>query len=74
MCVKYHPNGCQLVTTGTNRQLGYWEVFDGSLVREIEGSKSAALNTLDISKNGLYMVTGGNDQYVKVIYIILFLF
>ncbi|XP_073974180.1 cilia- and flagella-associated protein 52 isoform X2 [Rhodnius prolixus] len=66
MCVKYHPNGCQLVTTGTNRQLGYWEVFDGSLVREIEGSKSAALNTLDISKNGLYMVTGGNDQYVKL--------
>ncbi|KAK9500885.1 hypothetical protein O3M35_002056 [Rhynocoris fuscipes] len=66
MCAKYHPNGYQLVTTGTNRQLGYWETFDGSLVREIEGSKSSALNSLDISQNGEYMVTGGNDQYVKL--------
>jgi len=66
MCVRYHPSGCQLLTCGTNRQLGYWEVFDGSLIREIEGSLSAALNSLDITTDGTHVVTGGNDMYVKV--------
>ncbi|CAH1391738.1 unnamed protein product [Nezara viridula] len=66
MGVKYHPSGCQLLTCGTNRQIGYWEIFDGSLIREVEGSISAALNTLDISHDGNFYITGGNDYYVKV--------
>uniref|UniRef100_A0A1B6CQV2 Cilia- and flagella-associated protein 52 n=1 Tax=Clastoptera arizonana TaxID=38151 RepID=A0A1B6CQV2_9HEMI len=66
MCVRYHPSGCQVITCGTNRQIGYWEVFDGSLIREIEGSKSSALNTLDITSDGMYVATGGSDQIVKI--------
>ncbi|XP_066909450.1 cilia- and flagella-associated protein 52 isoform X2 [Halyomorpha halys] len=66
MGVKYHPSGCQLLTCGTNRQIGYWEIFDGSLIREVEGSISAALNTLDVSHDGNFYITGGNDYYVKV--------
>ncbi|XP_024084287.1 cilia- and flagella-associated protein 52 isoform X2 [Cimex lectularius] len=66
LCIKYHPSGCQLITSGTNRLIGYWETFDGSLIREVEGSRSAALNTLAISKDGRYMVSGGNDYFVKV--------
>lgn len=46
----------------------YWETFDGALIREIEGSRSAAMNTLDISSDGTYVASGGNDQYVKVIF------
>lgn len=57
----------QVITCGTNRMIAYWEIYDGSLIREVEGSKSSALNTLDITANGKYFATGGSDQVVKVI-------
>lgn len=52
--VKYHPNGVQLLTCGTNRCIGLWEALDGSLIREIEGSSASALNSLDVSFTGSY--------------------
>lgn len=66
MCVRYHPSSCQVITCGTNRMIAYWEIYDGSLIREVEGSKSSALNTLDITANGKYFATGGSDQVVKL--------
>lgn len=53
---KYHPNGAQLLTCGTNRYIGFWEALDGSLIREIEGSSASALNSLDVTPNGSYFV------------------
>lgn len=52
---KYHPNGAQLLTCGTNRYIGFWEALDGSLIREIEGSSASALNSLDVTPNGRYL-------------------
>ncbi|KAL0278596.1 UNVERIFIED_CONTAM: hypothetical protein PYX00_000371 [Menopon gallinae] len=66
MSVRYHPSDCQILTTGTNRKISYWEAYDGSLIREIEGSTAAGLNTIDVSPNGDVMVSGGNDQMVKL--------
>lgn len=51
---RYHPNGVQLLTCGTNRYIGFWEALDGTLIREIEGSSASALNSLDITPNGSY--------------------
>ncbi|XP_001948904.2 cilia- and flagella-associated protein 52-like [Acyrthosiphon pisum] len=62
----YHPNSAQLLTSGTNRYVGFWEALDGSLIREIEGSAVAAINSLDITPTGKYFVTGSSDQTVKV--------
>ncbi|XP_026820335.1 cilia- and flagella-associated protein 52-like [Rhopalosiphum maidis] len=62
----YHPNATQLLTSGTNRYIGFWEALDGSLIREIEGSAVAAINSLDITPTGKYFVTGSSDQTVKV--------
>ncbi|XP_069692192.1 cilia- and flagella-associated protein 52 isoform X2 [Periplaneta americana] len=66
MGVCYHPSGVQVVTTGTDRKIGYWEVYDGTLIREMEGSTSSGLNAIDMTRDGSYMLTGGNDQYVKI--------
>ncbi|KAF5305612.1 hypothetical protein FQR65_LT07692 [Abscondita terminalis] len=66
MCVRYYPTGVQILTGGADRKLGYWEVFDGNLVREVEGSPSGAINSLDISSDGVLFTTGGNDQIVKL--------
>jgi WD40 repeat protein len=66
MGVCYHPTGLQVVTTGSDCKIAYWEVYDGSLVREIDGSVSGGLNAIDISRDGEHMLSGGNDQHVKV--------
>ncbi|KAG7242356.1 hypothetical protein INR49_023485 [Caranx melampygus] len=44
----------------------YWDVYDGSAIREVEGSLSGAINGLHISQDGKYFVTGGDDKLVKV--------
>lgn len=65
MSVKYYtPNCVQILTGGTDRKICYWEVLDGSKVRELDGSRSGSINSIDISKDGKYFVTGGNDEIV----------
>lgn len=66
MSVRYYPTGVQILTAGADRKLAYWEVLDGSLVRELEGSRSGSVNSLDISPDGSLFVTGGNDEIVKL--------
>jgi WD40 repeat protein len=64
--VCYHPMEHQVLTTGTDRKVGYWETFDGSMIRELEGSLSGSVNALDISSDGTYFVSGGDDKLIKV--------
>ena len=47
-------------------KIAYWETFDGSQIRELEGSKSGSIEGLDISSDGAYLVTGGADKLIKV--------
>ncbi|KAL4240132.1 Cilia- and flagella-associated protein 52 [Mactra antiquata] len=65
-CVSYSKDESQILTSGTDRKLGYWEAFDGSLTRDLEGSKTGSVNAMDISPDGEYFVTGGDDKLLKV--------
>ncbi|MBN3295417.1 CFA52 protein, partial [Amia calva] len=65
-CVCYHPEEFQIITSGTDRKIEYWEVFDGSALRELEGSLSGSINGLEISQDGHHFITGGDDKLVKV--------
>ncbi|XP_023811139.1 cilia- and flagella-associated protein 52 [Oryzias latipes] len=64
MC--YHPEEHQIITSGTDRKIAYWDVYDGSIIRELEGSQSGAINAMHITKDGGYFVTGGDDRVVRV--------
>ena len=64
--VCYHPDEHQIITAGTDRKIGYWESFDGSMIRELDGSKGGSINTMDISADGKYFVSGGDDRLIKV--------
>ncbi|XP_061088877.1 cilia- and flagella-associated protein 52 [Conger conger] len=64
--VCYHPEEYQIITSGTDRKIGYWEVFDGSAIRELEGSLSGSINGMHISQDGNHFVTGGDEKLVKV--------
>uniref|UniRef100_A0A8B9LTK7 Cilia- and flagella-associated protein 52 n=1 Tax=Astyanax mexicanus TaxID=7994 RepID=A0A8B9LTK7_ASTMX len=64
--VCYHPEEYQIITSGTDRKIGYWEVFDGSAIRELYGSLTGAINSMDISQEGEHFVTGGDEKLIKV--------
>lgn len=64
--VCYLPDESQVITAGTDRKIGYWETYDGSLIRELEGTKSGAINGMYVSPDGNYFVTGGEDKLLKV--------
>ncbi|XP_006810142.1 cilia- and flagella-associated protein 52 isoform X1 [Neolamprologus brichardi] len=65
--VCYHPEEFQIITSGTDRKVAYWDVFEGkSALRQLEASQSGAINGMHISQDGKYFVTGGDDKLVKV--------
>lgn len=62
--VCYRHDECQIIATGTDRKIGYWETYDGSQIRELDGSKSASIYGMDIY--GKHFVTGGGDKLIRV--------
>ncbi|XP_064904019.1 cilia- and flagella-associated protein 52-like [Columba livia] len=57
-CVCYHRGEYQIITSGTDRKIVYWEVLDGSAIREVQGSLSSSINGMDITSDGASFVTG----------------
>ncbi|KAL5969102.1 Cilia and flagella-associated protein 52 [Taenia solium] len=64
--VCFHTSEVQLLTAGTDRKIGYWEMYDGSQIRELEASRSGSINGMDLTKDGNIFITGGDDKIVKV--------
>lgn len=48
------------------QQIAYWETYDGSQIRELEGSTRGSIDGMDLSTDGLNFVTGGDDKEVVV--------
>ena len=64
--VVYHPDESQLLTTGSDRKITYWDCFDGEAIRMLDGSTTGEVNTLAISADGEIFVSGGEDKIVKM--------
>jgi len=64
--IVYHPDESQLLTTGSDRKVGYWDTFDGQAIRMLEGSEDGELTTLSISKSGSHYVSGGEERLLKL--------
>ena len=64
--VVYHPDESQLLTTGSDRKVTYWDCFDGQAIRMLDGSESGEVNALAITKEGEHFASGGEDKMVKV--------
>ncbi|KAJ1458935.1 WD40-repeat-containing domain protein [Pelagophyceae sp. CCMP2097] len=64
--VAWHPDESQLLTTGSNSKITYWDAFDASRIRVVDGSFSDEMTALDIEpKKGAWFVTGSADKTVK---------
>ncbi|XP_076451553.1 cilia- and flagella-associated protein 52-like [Babylonia areolata] len=66
MCVCFGEKNLHILTSGTDHKISYWDVQDGSLQRELEGSKTGAINTMDISADRTTFITGGEDRLLKL--------
>jgi WD40 repeat protein len=64
--VVYHPDESQLLTTGTDRKVCYWDCFDGQAIRMIDGSTEGEVNTLAITSEGEHFASGGSDKVLKL--------
>jgi len=64
--IVYHPDESQLLTTGSDRKIAYWDTFDGQAIRVLEGSEEGELCTLSISRSGSNFVSGGQDRLLKL--------
>lgn len=66
-CLTYDAKEVQLVTSGTDRKIGFWETTgEGERIRELDGSSSGSVNAIDLSPDGRFLVTGGDDRMIKV--------
>jgi WD domain, G-beta repeat len=55
----------QAVTTGSDRKLAYWDVYDGSAVRVVDASASAGCCDACVDPDGEVIVSGGADKLVQ---------
>lgn len=55
----------QILTSGTNKLVTYWDAFDCSAIRELEASEGE-INSVDISGNGASFCCAGNDQKLSL--------
>merc|ERR1719331_2766973 len=64
--IVYHPDESQLLTTGSDRKVAYWDTFDGQAIRVLEASEEGEVCTLSISKSGSHYVSGGEERLLKL--------
>jgi len=64
--VVFNRQEFQVVTTGSARNISYWDVEGSECIRMIEGAQEGDINTLAITKNGEFMISGGDDKVLKI--------
>jgi len=62
---KYHPDGSQIITAGTDRKVTYWDAYDGKEIRVVDGSDSDPVTALAVDKRGEIIVSGADDKMLK---------
>ena len=62
----FHPDESQILTTGNDRKITYWDAIDGVEIRMIDGSLEGEINTLAMAKSGEFFVSAGEDKELKI--------
>uniref|UniRef100_A0A8C4WUP8 Cilia- and flagella-associated protein 52 n=1 Tax=Eptatretus burgeri TaxID=7764 RepID=A0A8C4WUP8_EPTBU len=65
-CVCYNREEFHIITSGTDRKIGFWEVHDGSLIRELKASDNGVINGMAMNPSGSHFATGGDDRIIRV--------
>ena len=60
-----HPDESQYLTCGVHKKITYWDAYDASAIREIEGG-NAEMTCLEIASNGNFFISGSSDRLVRL--------
>jgi WD40 repeat protein len=60
-----HPDESQYLTCGTHKKITYWDAYDASAIREIEGG-NAEMTCLEIASNGNFFISGSADRLLRL--------
>lgn len=60
------PDNSQILTTGSNKKITYWDLIDEQDLRSVDGALDGGLTTLDIFESGEHFVSAGEDKEVKI--------
>ena len=63
--VAYHPDYAQLLTSGSDRKLHYWDVAGAEAIRVMEAG-GGVVNSVAVSNDGELFVSGGDDKTLRV--------
>ena len=64
--IVYHPEESQILTTGTNKKITYWDVTDYTEIRSVDATLEGSVNSLSMFKSGEFFVSAGDDREVKI--------
>ena len=63
--VLFHPDESQYLSCQTNGKISYWDAYDGSAIRIVDGG-AADMTCLDIEPEGNIFVSGSADKSVRI--------
>ena len=63
--VAYHPDYAQLLTSGSDRKLHYWDVAGAEAIRVMEAG-GGVVHSVAVSGDGELFVSGGDDKLLRV--------
>eukprot|EP00592_Proboscia_alata_P004694 CAMPEP_0194378686 /NCGR_PEP_ID=MMETSP0174-20130528/36876_1 /TAXON_ID=216777 /ORGANISM="Proboscia alata, Strain PI-D3" /LENGTH=650 /DNA_ID=CAMNT_0039160903 /DNA_START=29 /DNA_END=1981 /DNA_ORIENTATION=- len=61
-----HPDESQYLTCGSHTKISYWDAYDASQIRVIEGSINREMTCLSIQNDGVLFASGGADKLLKL--------
>jgi cilia- and flagella-associated protein 52 len=64
--VLFFPDQTQLLTTGSDKKISYWDNFDGQTIRSIDGADDGEINCLAIQNEGIFFASGGEDKLIRM--------
>jgi len=64
--VAYFTDESQILTAGSDRKITYWDAYDCSAIRELEGAQTGEVTCLSIAPSGKTFVSGGTDKVLKL--------
>jgi len=62
----YLTDESQILTTGSDKRITYWDAFECSAIREIDDAEPGEIHALDIAPNGEEFASGGHHKSVNL--------
>jgi WD40 repeat protein len=64
--ITFHPEGRLIATGQNNGEIALWDLESGKVIRQLCGHGEGAVNSLQFSKDGTRLLSGGTDRTMRI--------